>query len=109
MAKVKRYGASPFIREQLEKNPKITGKEVAETWKAAGNKITFSPTLFYQVKGRLRLTNSRGRGRPRKRYGGLERIERELDGLVAQADDLGEKKVAESLRGARRVLAGRLV
>ncbi len=76
MAKVKRHGASPFIREQLENNPKITGPETAEAWKAAGNKSTFSTTLFYQVKGRLGLTKPRGRGRPRKRSGGLEGIER---------------------------------
>lgn len=38
---------SAFIREQFEKNPQASVKDIAAAWKAAGNKDDLSPTLIY--------------------------------------------------------------
>lgn len=116
---------SAFIREQFEKTPKASVKDIVATWKAAGNKEDLSPTLVYQVKKRLGMKSGK-RGRPPGRKAtaapigtsglaisskeaGYAALEAALDGLVDKALMLGDKGLVEALRAARRHASAKLV
>lgn len=115
---------SAFIREQIEKTPTASVKDVVAAWKAAGNKDDLSPTLVYQVKRRLGMKSGK-RGRPPGRKAtaasiatsglavsskeaGDAALEAALDGLVHKAIMVGDKGLAEALRTARRHASAKL-
>lgn len=128
MATKKRVGRQPkgggpnrseFIRGVLTSNPKATSKDVQDAWSAAGNTQKLSHTLFYVVKGKMGLPKGKRRrgkraGRPtqaasngataasKPSSGGYLEIERTLDGLIAKAEVLNDRKLADDLRQARR-------
>ncbi|MFO0945198.1 MAG: hypothetical protein U1D30_04510 [Planctomycetota bacterium] len=111
---------SEFIRSVLTSNPKASSKDVQAAWEAAGYKDKLNPTLYYIAKKKLGLMKGgrgRGRGRGRKAVNVVANgaavpvkpesesyleIERTLDKLIAKAEDLQDRKLAEDLRQARR-------
>lgn len=112
---------SDFIRKQLASKPESKLAEVNEAWKKAGNSGEITATLFYQVKskaGHVKRTGAR-RGRPPGRpagsgatkssSGGYASIEATLDSLIATAEGMGDRSLAESLRTTRRIVSAKLV
>lgn len=119
---------SQFIRDVLTENRKATIHDINKAWNEAGNEGELNPTLYYQAKGRMGLAKGR-RGRPPREAvetaAGAARvakesavaddgttflaIELELDKLIAKADGLGDSKLADSLRTARRRVAAKLI
>jgi len=111
---------SDFIRKQLASKPESKLAEVNEAWKKAGNSGEITATLFYQVKskaGHVKRTGAR-RGRPPgrpagsgapKASSGYASIEATLDSLIATAESLGDRSLADSLRTTRRIVSAKLV
>lgn len=121
MATRKKRGDGPtrsdFIRDQLKANPNVSAKDVQDAWAKAGHKPALKTTLFYLIKGKLGLSKRRkGKGRRGRRRaeaavvaqaaaspnGSYLDIERALDKLIHQADEIGDRKLADALRQARR-------
>ncbi|HVJ80253.1 MAG TPA: hypothetical protein VNC50_04210 [Planctomycetia bacterium] len=120
---------SEFIRLALKANPKASAKEVIQGWKDAGNSGELKNSLFYLVKNKAGYSKPRGgkkrRGRPvgsknvvaaapkaagpRKASSVYLAMEQTLDGLVQQADGLGETELASAFRSARRTVSAKLV
>lgn len=108
---------SEFIRGILNQNSGAKLGDVNEAWKAAGHSGLITPTLYYQVKSKLGLT--KGRKRRRRRVATESKgpspadaylaIERELDHLVAKAAGLGDQRLAEAIRTARRRASSKLI
>lgn len=107
---------SKFIRETLGSNSNMSLEDINEAWKSAGHRGGIKGSLFYQVKSKsgLRRKGKGRRGRPRGRVGkasanGYLEIEVGLEGLVAQAETIGNKDLAEAIRTARRLASAKLV
>lgn len=119
---------SEFIRNILNENPQATASDVADAWTAAGHKEELNKTLYYQTRRTMGLSTPRGgskkRGRKPKAVKAAEStpapaatngstdylaIEKQIDSLVAQADSIGDSKLAEVLRQARRRVSAKLV
>ena len=119
---------SEFIRKQLAAKPEAKLAEVNEAWKKAGNSGDITATLFYQVKskaGHAKPRTGKRRGRPPGRPAGSVAvassparshgggsylsIEATLDSLIATAESLGDRTLADSLRTTRRVVSAKLV
>ena len=88
---------SAFIRGVLENNKAASAKDVQDAWNGAGHKGALSPTLFYNIKGKMGLTSGRKkkrRGRPKATAAPSTQsgsdvylaIEKSLDGLISQAE-----------------------
>ena len=120
-AKKKRTGeASAFIRSYLTQNPQATGKEVAQAWKQAGHKSSFSQSMIYQLRSKMGLSSGRKKRRKKAVSAAvapvavdtgseLLAIEKSLDSLIVQAETLKDSKLAEALRVARRRVGAKLV
>lgn len=123
MAK-KRSGAesnrSEFIREVLRQNPRAKHQDVVAAWKAAGHSGQITHTLFYKARIRTaRKGKSVGRQRQNVKPVVESRdtapadnyidIERSLDRLVEQAEQLGDHKLADAIRAARRRASAKLI
>ena len=118
---------SDFIRKQLASKPDLKLSEANEAWKKAGNSGEITATLFYQVKskaGHVKHRTGARRGRPGRRpgtsvvassvraHGGggsYLTIEATLDSLIATAEGLGDRTLADSLRTTRRIVSAKLV
>jgi hypothetical protein len=128
MAAKKRAGGpnrSAFIRDQLNANPGAKLGDVQEAWSSAGNSGEITGTLYYQVKKSMGLSNRRKKKKGRAAAAptgspsisvetsnsaeGYLAIEKSLDKLIAQAGELGDTKLTEELRVARRRASARLV
>lgn len=121
---------SEFIRNVLEKNPEASAKDVQTAWTEAGETEELNPTLYYQIRQKLGLSRGRGRrrgGRKRKAEAGATPVaaravtangssnddylalESQIDKLVAQAEAIGDSKLASDLRQARRRVSAKLL
>ena len=128
MAAKKRAGGpnrSAFIREQLNADPGAKLGDVKEAWSAAGNPGEITGTLYYQVKKTMGLSNRRKKKKGRASeapVGGSSvsvepsstsetylAIEKSLDKLIAQAGEIGDARLSEELRVARRRASAKLV
>lgn len=128
MAAKKRGGGpnrSAFIRDQLTENPSAKLNDVNEAWTSQGNSGEITGTLYYQVKKSMGLSKGRKKRRGRavaapmanhsesaKLSSGAEgylAIEKTLDKLIAQAGELGDSKLSDELRAARRRASAKLV
>ena len=110
---------SAFIRGALESNPKATLAEIQAAWTAEGHAGDLNSTLVYQVKSKLGLGARRKKRRGPKPAGvvgepqvfekGYLQIERQLDGLIADAQELKDTKLVARLREARRYASAKLL
>lgn len=112
---------SEFIRNTLANNRKASFDEVNEAWKKAGNTGVITRTLYHQVKSKSGFSRGRKR-RGRKRGEGAAptaavrpasntyfEIEISLERLVAQAESIANKQLADALRSARRLASAKLL
>lgn len=121
---------SAFIRDKLNEDPNTKLEAITEAWVNEGNEGEITPTLYYQIRKQMGLSNrrrkKRGRpagtaGRPRRRAaettavaasGGdnvYDEIESTLDELIRRALELGDRKLSDDLRMARRRASAKLV
>ena len=120
---------SEFIRKNLLENPELGPRDLANLWRESGFPGELSSSLFYQVKAR-RGTPTGQRGRPPgtgKKAApttpaartvatgvgtsdpGFGAVETTLDQLIPVADRLGDRRLADLLRQARRRASAKLV
>lgn len=119
---------SEYIRKNLLENPDLGPAELNNLWQQEGFPGELRPALYYQVKRRMKLSSerparrsSRGPGRPRKASSTTTRtlfserqtqyvnIEKALDELIQQAEQLNDNKLSGVLRQARRQVSVALV
>ena len=113
---------SAFIRDILTKNNEAKPADVNAAWAGAGHKEKLNQTLYYQVKKSLGLSSGRRKKRGRKpkvagaapvmrtdSSAGYLSIENSLDGLIIEAQQMRDSKLAEALRTARRVVSSKLL
>lgn len=125
---------SEFIRNILNENPNASAKDVLDAWEAAGETEKLNPTLYYQVRRTQGLAKRRGGGGRRRKKAARATasatatpttsaasvgqngsgadylsIEKQIDKLVLQAESLGDSKLADELRQARRRVSSKLV
>lgn len=121
---------SEYIRKNLLENPDLSASQLTAQWNEEGFSGELTPSLFYQVKRRMGLSTKRGSSKPsttarktrvlpRKtnktsntstdRQSEYSRIERTLDSLIGDADQIKDTALATALRQARRVASAALV
>ena len=110
---------SLFIRGVLEKNKKASVKEVQAAWTDAGNKGELGVALIYQQRTKAGIKAKGRTGRPPGRppagaapsssANSFEAMEASLDKLLAQAETLGDRRLIDDLRNARRRASAKLI
>jgi hypothetical protein len=116
---------SAFIREVLTGNNDASMDDVNSAWSGAGNRSTLNPALYYQMRSKLGLGGKRKKKKKKKKArsraevsaGGEAtdskqtylKIEQQLDGLIHEAGELKDGRLAEALRDARRKASAKLL
>lgn len=120
----KRSGGEPnrseFIREVLRQNPKAKHHDVVAAWQAAGHSGQITHTLFYKARLRKSRKSKFARRQHQKAkpviepkgsapIGDYVAIERTLDRLVEQSEQLGDRVLTDAIRAARRRASAKLI
>jgi hypothetical protein len=107
-----------FVEKNLLENPRATLAELNELWKTDGFSGTLSLATYYSARRRLKLGRRKkapGRAPERPNLAPADPlaaylfIEQTLDQLIADAEQIGDRRLIDDLRQARRRVSKALV